>query len=431
MSHISPMNTLTGTMNLPLVVATLTSVGLHSLIWLYQPLVPMADKATAASDRRSVRVVQLTPDEILRLPEYAQQRTQPTLPPQQEQIPTNLLPNLPQAQSQVTLPPPPSFPVYNANPSTPPTPESNTRNSRPRTRTTVPKSPKESASRQARNNQTSQTQQSQSQAKLTLDQLNLGSQFSTPEKTNSQSQQTNQSQQNSQTSGGEFTRVFEQYRAQQNLDTTSQNTQSGTDEIQREIQIQGNQNQNTEQTAGTLLDQNRLQQGLVSGATDNQNINRNQENTTRTENRNNARNNRNQSVAEARLKAIYGYNPANTAISQGIANYRQWLDEKIKNKKYAGKLNTERQPITNTIRSPFDVKLPEVTPAGIAVLVDPEGKIVGEPALTRSSGYPKLNQLAIEQVKKLSFPATGKYEVYPYLIEVDQKDLPSAGGANS
>ena len=62
MSHISPINTLTGSINLPLVVAALTSVGLHSLIWFYQPLVPMADKPTAAaSDRRSVRVVQLTP----------------------------------------------------------------------------------------------------------------------------------------------------------------------------------------------------------------------------------------------------------------------------------------------------------------------------------------------------------------------------------
>ncbi|MGA9379405.1 MAG: hypothetical protein WBV73_11615 [Phormidium sp.] len=410
MSHISPMNTLTETINLPLVVATLTSVGLHSLFWFYQPVVPMADKATAAaSDRPSVRVVQLTPEEILRLPQYAQQ-TQPTLPNlPQGQIPTNLLPNLPEAKSEITLPPPPSFPIYNPNPSIPsPTPESKTSTSGRRNRTTVPKSPQASA----RNNQTSQNQKPETNEKLTLDQLNLGVQSQTEERTNSQSPRTNQSQKNSQTSGGEFMRVFEQYLAEQNNGTSPQNPQIP----ETETQNQGNQN--SEQTTGTLLDRQPLLPGLAWGTNNNQNLNRNQENT------NNRRNNRNQVDQEARLKAVYGYNAANTTIPQGIANYRQWLDEKIKNKKYAGKLNTERQPISDKIRSPFEVKLPDVTPAGIAVLVDPEGKIVGEPGLTRSTGYSQLNKMAIEQVKKRAFPETGKYEVYHYLIEVDQKDLP-------
>ena len=375
MSHISPINTLTGSINLPLVVAALTSVGLHSLIWFYQPLVPMADKPTAAaSDRRSVRVVQLTPEEILRLPQYAQQTTQPTLPSlPQAQIPTNLLPNLPEAKSEITLPPPPSFPIYNPNPSTPSsTPESKTSTSRRRNRTTVPKSPQDAAKK----NQSSRNQKPESNQKLTIDQLNLGSQ--------SQSQ----SQENNQTSGGQFTRVFEQYMAAQNLGNDAQNTQIP----ETETQNQGNQNR--EQTTGTLVDRQGLLRGLVGDTTSNQNQNRTQENT------NNRRNNRNQADEEARIKAVYGYNVANTTIPQGIANYRQWLDEKIKNKKYAGKLNTERQPINDKIRSPFDVKLPDVTPAVIVVLVDPEGKIVGEPELTRSTGYSQLNRLAIEQVKK-------------------------------
>lgn len=420
------MNPLIGNMNLPLVVAALTSVGLHSLIWFYQPLVPMADKATAASDRRSVRVVQLTPEEILRLPEYAQQRTQTTLPnlPQQ-QIPTNLLPSLPQAKSEITLPPPPSFPIYNPNPSTAsPTPESKTPTSRRRTRTTVPKSPQDSAKNNRRNNQSSRNQKPETNEKITLDQLNIGSQSQTQDRTSSQSPQTNQSQQNSQTTGGEFGDTYQRFLAQQNLDSTSQTTQSR----QGETQSQNNQSQNNQQTIGELLDRNQLQRDLVAGANNDRPQNRNEENTTRAQNRNNLRNNRNPADEEARIKVVYGYNIANTSIPQGLANYEQWRTEKIK--KYGGRLNSKRTPITDSIRSPFDIKVPDVTPAGIAVLVDPEGKIV-ETELIRSTGYKQLNDLAIAQMKKRSFSATGKYEAYHYFIEVDQKDLPNASDAAS
>jgi hypothetical protein len=417
------MNTLSETINLPLALATLTSVGLHTLIWFSQPVVPMADKPTAvASDRRSVKVVQLTPDEILRLPQYAQQTVQPTLPSlPQEQIPTNLLPNLPRAQSEVTLPPPPSFPIYNPSPVTPPTTsESKTQNSRPRTRTTVPKSPQDSA----KNNQSSQRQQSQTEEKPTPEPLNSSSQSQTQETTSSQNNQTQQTQ-TTQSSSGLFMGSYERFLAQQNLDTTSENTQTP----QTEIKIEGNQKPNNEPTTGSLLDRNPLQPNLSWGANNNQNQNRNEPNTTPTNNGNNSRNNSEQLVGESRLKAIYGYNNANTTIGQGIENFRQWLDEN--NKKYGDRLNTKRKPIPDTIRSQINVQLPDVTPAGIAVLVDPEGKIVGEPKLIRSTGYEQLNQLAIEQVKKRSFSKTGKYEVYQYSIDVDQKDLPTATGAGN
>lgn len=420
------MNPLIGNMNLPLVVAALTSVGLHSLIWFYQPLVPMADKATAASDRRSVRVVQLTPEEILRLPEYAQQRTQPTLPLPQQQIPTNLLPSLPEAKSEITLPPPPSFPIYNPNPSTPaPTPESKTPTSSRRTRTTVPKSPQNSAKNNRRNNQSSRNQKPETNEKITLEQLNIGSQSQTQDRTSSQSPQTNQSQPNSQTSGGQFGDTYQRFLAQQNLDTNSQTTQSR----QGETQNQNNQSQNNQQTIGELLDRNQLQRDLVADTTNVQPQNRNEENTTRAQNRNNLRNNRNPADEEARrIKVIYGYNVTNTSIPQGLVNYEQWRTEKIK--KYGVRLNSKRPPITDSIRSPFDIKVPDVTPAGIAVLVDPEGKIV-ETELIRSTGYKQINDLAIAQMKKRSFSATGKYEAYHYFIEVDQKDLPNASDAAS
>lgn len=426
MSHISPMSTLSETMNLPLVVAALTSVGLHSLFWFYQPVVPMADKPTAAaSDRPSVKVVQLTPEEILRLPQYAQQRTQPTLPVAPGQIPTNLLPSLPEAKSEITLPPPPSFPIYNPNPSTPaPTPESKTPTSR--RQTTVPKSPQASASPKPRNNQSSPPQKPETEENLTVDQLNLALQFPNQEATSNQSQPTKKPQPNPQTSSGEFWETYQRYLAQQNLDTTSPNTQTPP----AEIEIPPNQNQTRENTAGDVVGRSGLKPGLVGGGTtDNRNQNRTEENQTRTENRNNARNNRNQVVAEARLKAVYGYNPANTRPLEGIDNFERWLDNTKKNQKCAGRLNIEREPIRDSIRSPFEMKLPDVSPAAIAVLVDPEGKIINEPGLILSTGYPGLNKLAIEQVKKRSFNAAGKCEVYQYSINVDQKDLPTAAGA--
>jgi hypothetical protein len=75
--------------------------------------------------------------------------------------------------------------------------------------------------------------------------------------------------------------------------------------------------------------------------------------------------------------------------------------------------------------SPVSEKLPNVNPAGVAVLVAPNGKIVGEPELIRSSGYSKIDRAAIEDTKKRSFPRTGEYVVYQYRVEIEQNNLPN------
>ncbi|MFB2836336.1 energy transducer TonB [Floridanema evergladense] len=445
MSHLSPINTITGTLNLPLVVAALTSVGLHSLFWFYQPVVPMADKPTAvASDRRSVRVVQLTPEEILRLPEYAQQRTQPTLPLPQEQTPVNLLPSLPQAKSEVTLPAPPSFPIYNPNPSPPlptpevKTPEVKTPTSRRRDRTTVPKSPQETVKNNRRNNQSSRIKQPQIDEKITSRQSNLDSPSPTQKRAEIQLQQRNQSQPDRGMSVSQFEDSYNSYKRylaqqQQNLNTTqsaqsAQSTQT-TQSSQRRTQVRGNQNRNrNNETTGELLDRNPLQPNLVGGETSTQSQSQNRDDISLADlqSRNNLRNDINQEDVEARIKVSYGYDATNTRELDANATFNDWWKDKVR--QYSNRLNAPKKPFDDTVRSSFKIKLPSVSQAGIAVLVDPEGKIL-ETKLIQSTGYNQLNDLAIDQVKKRDFPASGKYEIYQYRFAIDQKDLPTASEA--
>ncbi|HAX76321.1 MAG TPA: hypothetical protein DCY88_10895 [Cyanobacteria bacterium UBA11372] len=94
------------------------------------------------------------------------------------------------------------------------------------------------------------------------------------------------------------------------------------------------------------------------------------------------------------------------------------------NKRFSRRI-VARPPIPYSIISPVNEKLPDTTPAGVAVLVSPSGKITGEPELIRSTGYPKLNQAAIEDIKQRSFPATGEYVAYQYRIEIESNKLPS------
>ncbi|MFB2936539.1 hypothetical protein ACE1B6_14915 [Aerosakkonemataceae cyanobacterium BLCC-F154] len=382
MSDISRMSTLSETMNLPLVVAALTSVGLHSLFWFYQPVVPMADKPTvAASDRRSVKVVQLTPEEILRLPEYAQQRTQPTLPLPPGQIPTNLLPSLPEAKSEITLPPPPSFPIYNSNPSpttpsaTPSaTPETKTPSSRRRSQTTVPKSPQETPKNNRRNTETSRKQKPETNRNINNDDLKPET-SSVQETRNTQLPPPIETQKNPPTSSGEFMSVYQQFLAR--LDSSD----SPTD-------IPNNPT--------PLSDLPPVKPRVLPNSDTN----------------------------------TYAYNKRDTTVAEGQTNYLNWW--KTQKESYGESLLPGMEKVPDTIRSPLKEKLPNVGIAGIAVLVDiSKGKIVGEPKLTRSTGYQKFDDLAIENVKKRDFPTNSevkryKYKVYHYEIEINQDNLPPA-----
>ncbi len=127
------------------------------------------------------------------------------------------------------------------------------------------------------------------------------------------------------------------------------------------------------------------------------------------------------SFQDSLLKSRYGYNLAGTTE----AEEREKLDAWLRNNKRFSRRIVARPPIHHSIVSPVGEKLPDTTPAGVAVLVSPKGKITGEPELIRSTGYPKLNQAAIEDIKQRSFPATGEYVVYQYRVEIESNKLPS------
>lgn len=120
-------------------------------------------------------------------------------------------------------------------------------------------------------------------------------------------------------------------------------------------------------------------------------------------------------------KSRYGYNPSGTTEAESIERLSAWLK---KNRRYS-RTFVPRPPIPYNMTSPVSEKLPDVKPAGVAVLVAPNGKIVGEPELIRSSGYSKIDQAAIEDTKKRSFPRTGEYVVYQYRVEIEQNNLPA------
>ena len=125
--------------------------------------------------------------------------------------------------------------------------------------------------------------------------------------------------------------------------------------------------------------------------------------------------------ADASLKSRYGYNPSDTTEAEDREKLRAWLRTK---RRFSRSLEP-RAPIPYSIKSPVSEKLPDVTPANVAVLVSPKGLLRGEPELIRSSGYESLDRAVIEDVKTRSFPATGEYVVYQYRIEIEQNNLPS------
>lgn len=127
------------------------------------------------------------------------------------------------------------------------------------------------------------------------------------------------------------------------------------------------------------------------------------------------------SFQDSLLKSRYGYNRAGTTEAEERAKLDAWLT----NNKRISRRITPRPPIPHNIPSPVKEKLPDITPAGVAVLVSPKGKITGEPELIRSTGYAQLDRAAIEDIKQRSFPATGEYVAYQYRIEIESNQLPS------
>nr|WP_290223026.1 TonB family protein [Trichocoleus desertorum] len=100
MSYGSFIKSLSQALRQPTGIASIASVGLHGLLWIVLPILPLASKTTESEAQRSVQVVELTPAEQSRLPSFA--TPQLSLPPLPQT--TNLFPSLPSLQSSNSLP---------------------------------------------------------------------------------------------------------------------------------------------------------------------------------------------------------------------------------------------------------------------------------------------------------------------------------------
>lgn len=100
MSYWSFMKSLPIALRQPTGIATIVSVGVHGLLWVVLPVLPLSSKTTESEVQRPVALVELTPAEQSRLPSFA--TPQLSLPPLPKT--TNLFPSLPSLQSSNSLP---------------------------------------------------------------------------------------------------------------------------------------------------------------------------------------------------------------------------------------------------------------------------------------------------------------------------------------
>ena len=123
-------------------------------------------------------------------------------------------------------------------------------------------------------------------------------------------------------------------------------------------------------------------------------------------------------IAQLRkLQKQLAYNSENTDRSDIVANMQTWLE---KTRQASGNPELVWQPIK------VDANYPDLAcrtqlqrqagDATIGVLVDPQGKLVAEPDLLKSTGYLLLNEKALDLVKNYGFESPGEYEAY--LLEI-------------
>lgn len=381
-------------------LATGISVGLHVLLWVVQPALPSG--STSANNSRTVGFMQLTPEELSRLPEYSlPQYKLPPLPPQR---PTNILPPLPPLQSEIKLPPVPIQPTY-----IPPVSQvSPSPNSTSKSRSEI-HVPAGSAS--------------PSKGNLT-DRSARVSSSNTPANEKPPRQRNASPQVSTNESKGLFRASVDRALNGQNNDTPRDRS------IQEEFMDRGSQRD--DRFVNGLP--GGLQPGMSptepSNSSSSGNTSRNNSNQPRTSERSDRSTELSfqRTLQETEILSSYGYNVTNTTEKDAVGNLRKWL-EKIQQS--IPNLTITRFPDTIFVKSSIAVKLPRVSQANVATLVDPNGKIMGEPELIRSTGYSKLDLSVIEEIKKRSFRASGKYEVYMYQMEIDQNGLPSPSGTSS
>ncbi len=102
MSYASPIKSLPETFRSSTSLAILASLGVHGLLWVVLPVIPFSSKLVEPDSRRTVGLVELTPDEQSRLPQVS--TSPPSLPP--FGMEPSGLPTLPPAPDANLLQPP-------------------------------------------------------------------------------------------------------------------------------------------------------------------------------------------------------------------------------------------------------------------------------------------------------------------------------------
>lgn len=119
------------------------------------------------------------------------------------------------------------------------------------------------------------------------------------------------------------------------------------------------------------------------------------------------------------FRNLITYNPAGTTAERDVvtANFGNWLAQARQNSGNP-ELMWEKQAIAASYPDAArSLKLQGT--ALVGVLVNAEGKLMGEPQLFQSSGYPILNQAALEAVKQHEFAAAGTVKAYSVEIRFE------------
>jgi TonB family protein len=111
-SFQSTLETLGGKLQEPIGIATLISIGVHGVLWLFLPLIPISPIELDEPDiRGSVQVLELTPEEMARLPDLPDTEipAQPATPSSPLPYTLQPMPNPFSSRLPTPLPPVPRF----------------------------------------------------------------------------------------------------------------------------------------------------------------------------------------------------------------------------------------------------------------------------------------------------------------------------------
>jgi outer membrane biosynthesis protein TonB len=132
-------------------------------------------------------------------------------------------------------------------------------------------------------------------------------------------------------------------------------------------------------------------------------------------------------LRDLQARGIDVYDKTGTTEAEAHGRTGNWLAQvQEKTEVNNDSFKTFQKPIVLVVPYPAETKPDNFSEAGeatVGVLVDPEGKLVGEPELLRSTGYQRLDQSAVEQIKtylgkekEAELKPTGNTQIYVFRI---------------